>query len=443
MLEKPGKLLKAKRDELGLALADVSKSTLIRPSILQALENDDTEIFSSPAQHKGFLRNYARFLKLNLTEVLEELPTATLQTEIVPESEIQTADSFDEKTSPASIQQAVPVIVDENSGILLNSSSNAKESISVFSSESQIIFSQIGGFLIERRNLLSFSLENVSQIIHIKENYLQALEVGDLDKFASPIQFKGALQNYAQFLGIDTARLLLLFAEGLQKKREEQSEGNTGQRTAAKKIPPGLLQIYKFFTLDLMFGVFLIVGILAFLIWGTSRMIQTSQQGKDIPTLPAVSDVLNATTIYDQDDVLTPISDLVTQEEPEIQVTNTLILPIEIYNSPIQVLIVFNQSVWIRVIGDGKNIFEGRIDAGDAQTFTAEQSMFLTIANAAGIQVYYKGVDLGAIGPLGKVVTLAFDSNGLIKATPTPTRTPTPTIQVTQTATQENPQNSP
>ena len=433
MPETPGKLLKNKREALGLTFSDVSKNTLIRISILQALENDDPDAFSSNAQLRGFLRNYARYLDLDLDPTPPEIDVPEPEAIIILANEISgmepplPADESPEITynAPAPVTEQPQNIIIQPAEVLPSLPNTTA---------SQIIFCQIGETLTDRRNLLSFSHESVSQMIHIKEEYLQAMEDGNLNIFPSPIQFKGTLQNYAQFLGIDIDRLMNMFAEGLQKRREEQNEQEIGPKRIAKKTPPAILTLRKFFTADLLFGAVLIIGILAFLIWGTSRMVKTSQQTSSLPTLPAVADVLNATTMGDSSLNRTQENAMVTDALPEIRTTNTLILPVEIYNSPIQILVIFNQSVWIRVVSDGINSFESRVDAGDAKTFTAEQTLYLTSANAAGIQVYFKGTDLGALGPLGRVITLAFDINGLIQSTPTPTSAPTATPQVTPTS---------
>jgi len=111
-----------------------------------------------------------------------------------------------------------------------------------------------------------------------------------------------------------------------------------------------------------------------------------------------------------------------------------LILPLEIYNSPVQILVIPNQSVWLRILSDGKITFEGRLESGDAKTYTADQTIFITIANAAAVRIYFKGVDLGDLGTLGKVITLSFDNSGLIRPISTPTPTPTTTSVGTPTS---------
>lgn len=61
-----GELLKNSRTERKLTLEEVHRHTKISMEVLRALEQDDLESFESEAYLKGFLRNYAQFLKLDL-----------------------------------------------------------------------------------------------------------------------------------------------------------------------------------------------------------------------------------------------------------------------------------------------------------------------------------------------------------------------------------------
>ncbi len=60
----PGEVLRARREELGLSLAELSKTTRIGRAYLQALEEDDPEAFPAEAYRLGFLRTYAAALGL-------------------------------------------------------------------------------------------------------------------------------------------------------------------------------------------------------------------------------------------------------------------------------------------------------------------------------------------------------------------------------------------
>ncbi len=68
-----GQRLKQAREYRLLSLEKASDATRIRVVYLQALEADDFSVMPSPVHGRGFLRNYAEFLGLNLDEVIAEL----------------------------------------------------------------------------------------------------------------------------------------------------------------------------------------------------------------------------------------------------------------------------------------------------------------------------------------------------------------------------------
>jgi cytoskeletal protein RodZ len=73
MLESIGQRLKKERESRYLTLEKASEETRIRVVFLQALEADDYSILPSAAQGRGFLRNYAEYLGLNLDNLIAEI----------------------------------------------------------------------------------------------------------------------------------------------------------------------------------------------------------------------------------------------------------------------------------------------------------------------------------------------------------------------------------
>lgn len=65
-----GETLKTAREEQGLSLVEVAEATHIRKHLLEALEENQFEVFPSAVVIRGLIRNYARFLGLDPIEVL-------------------------------------------------------------------------------------------------------------------------------------------------------------------------------------------------------------------------------------------------------------------------------------------------------------------------------------------------------------------------------------
>jgi len=65
-----GEILRKTRKKRGYTLLEVSKELKIQPKFLKALERGEYDAFGHSLHIKGFLKNYADFLDLNVEEVL-------------------------------------------------------------------------------------------------------------------------------------------------------------------------------------------------------------------------------------------------------------------------------------------------------------------------------------------------------------------------------------
>jgi len=73
MTQSIGQKLKQAREEQRFTLEQASEATRIRIPYLQALESGDMSVLPSPVQGRGFLRNYAEYLGLNIDQLLDEM----------------------------------------------------------------------------------------------------------------------------------------------------------------------------------------------------------------------------------------------------------------------------------------------------------------------------------------------------------------------------------
>ena len=76
-----GEKLHAARERSGRTLREMSDVTKIRSDHLEALEAGRYDVFSAPVYIRGFVRNYASALKLNVAETLAQLDLELGKTE--------------------------------------------------------------------------------------------------------------------------------------------------------------------------------------------------------------------------------------------------------------------------------------------------------------------------------------------------------------------------
>ena len=293
--------------------------------------------------------------------------------------------------------------------------------------------------------MLSLSLQDIEEHLHIRERYLSSLEAGDIDSLPSPVQARGMLANYAEFLNLNVDALLLAFADALQKKREAQ-QTLQANRQPAKELSPNALKLKNFFSLDLFALLVLFLVFAGFVIWGISRIFSANASEVASTDLPEVSDVLLATSVPTYDETTTLEATLAETDGAEgTQVeAATPIFTLAAVNAPIGVVIIPYQNAWVQVTSDGDLVYQGRVLTGNVYDYTAEEKLEILTGSAGALQIYFNDQDMGSLGLVGQVSNLVFTTSGLIQPTPTqtppvtetPQTTPTPTVTPSPTPTQ-------
>ena len=481
MPETIGQQLKQARLERHLNIGQVVESIRIRAHYIEAIEGDEFDLLPSPVQARAFLRNYAEFLGLTLEELIARQAAANGEAAAIPglamPAPIQPAPEETAEAVPPVPEEAktarARVMMQQGLGKLSSAagtlskrfkksaaaskavspteeSEKKAEAAEAGSSESpaeapaaelpaveekkeprasQTIFSAIGDSLQKRREMLSLTLEEIERHTHVRTHYLKALEEGDFDHLPSSVQGRGMLNNYARFLDMDVDGLLLQFAEGLQALRLERQPqpAETGQVPVSKSrfqtiLPPA---IRRYLSMDIVVGGGLVVLLLAFAIWGTSRIIGVRGANTPQPTAPSISDILGSTPAV-APGTPSPITASGTETfAPAGVETAAISLPA---GGPglVHVVVVGLQSAWVRVIVDGKLQFEGRVTPGKASPYDGNTQIEVLTGNGAAVSIIYNESDLGPMGALGEVVDHIYTADAILN--PTPTFTPSPTI---------------
>lgn len=545
-----GQRLKAAREAQRLTLEQAFEATRIRVVYLRALEEDNLSVMPSPVQARGYLRNYAEYLGLDLTRLLEEVrasqqveaevigpadetpaapppqdiplhtppplepaPSAESQPEPTPpqpkrrtrkKAELSLAEesvpakpkkrtrkkseaeSLSETLQPAppqpqpytlppAEQPSQPDLSEQRwqawldrSAAVINQSKPAKETpadgqpaetieaqpdalpsetpqpseAKVENSQSSAeIFKEIGKELRARREMLSLHLEEVERNTRVKTHYLEALEQGDMERLPSAVQTRGMLSNYASFLDLDVDAILLRFADALQARHREKNPQRPG-RKAGQPIFASLPALGNFIAGDLIFGIGMAVLLVGFVIWGINRVLVLQSLQAVEPTAPSISDVLISTpdpSQFTATPTLLPVEAFAAEEA-----TATIIIPTLNANVRVQVNLVAVERTYLRVIADGKIVFEGRVIAGNAYLFEAEEQIEVLTGSGGAIRLVYNGRDMGLMGGFGQIAHNIYRANEIITPTPLPTPSPTvtappsPTLRPTNTPTPTN-----
>src|ERR1700683_3086103 len=76
MMKELGALLKQKREEKGVSLEEVSVATKIGVRVLMSIEEGDIEKLPPRAFVRGFIQSYAKYLGLDVREILNKFQEA-------------------------------------------------------------------------------------------------------------------------------------------------------------------------------------------------------------------------------------------------------------------------------------------------------------------------------------------------------------------------------
>jgi cytoskeletal protein RodZ len=118
MTQTIGQRLKAEREEQRLTLEKVFEATRIRVQYLQALEEDDLSVMPSPVQARGYLRNYAEYLGLDVEQMLLEMREMNGQVpseEVIGPADTSPAEETPQAEIPPALEapELVEVVADQ------------------------------------------------------------------------------------------------------------------------------------------------------------------------------------------------------------------------------------------------------------------------------------------------------------------------------------------
>ena len=418
MSETIGQQLRQTREERQLSLEQASRALHIRLHYLQAIEEGRLEAMPSEVQARGFLRAYADYLGLDGNSLLASLQAKSGGAEL-----------------PATQADLPPI----------PTTSEATSQSGETSQAGGPIFADLGQKLRSRRELLGFSLEEVERHTHLRTYYLEALESGNLAGLPSPVQGRGMLNNYADFLGLDPEPLLLRYAEGLQaglyaRQAEKQAASPASRPQPARRAPRSRSSLRRFFSVELVIAAVIVAFLAVGMVWAAVRIFAMQSSPEIEPTAPSIAEVLLATSTA----TLTPTALPPTPTIPVLAPQDAL-LPtgspapaggtVSASSGAVQVYVTIRHRAWMRALVDDQVEFEGRVLPGSAYAFTGDERVEILASDGSAIQVFFNQQDLGPVGLASQVVHLIFAPDGVQTPTPTITVTPSATPRVSPTPT--------
>lgn len=261
----------------------------------------------------------------------------------------------------------------------------------------------IGNTLKETRTKKALTLDDVHAKIKIHPRVLQLLEEGKFDKLPSPLFAKSFLRSYADFLGVNAEEVLdayektagsvmakeaaddqVLFIKTVEERKEEEF--------AHKNLFNGALLVG-----GIVVGVFLLsmaVGRMADMVkqkklpnpsaWITHKPL-TGEAAKAAKPMAAASTTVKPEAPKKKSDewVRSP-------EEGNFPKISK--------KAPLELRLRALDNVWIRILADGKTLYQGILGRNAVETWTAKDTLEIWTGNAANMFLSVNRFSLGSPG---------------------------------------------
>lgn len=241
----------------------------------------------------------------------------------------------------------------------------------------------IGQVLREERERRKLSLDDVYEATKITTSNLSAIEEDRFDVFPNRVYARAFLRDYANYLGINSADLLMKYESVWNYKQEPES---------APVVKKSGLRVLGYVSLLLV-----IMGGLAVAVimgWGhrpgqeviqKPKVERQAKPQKEVAELPRTNPLLH-----------TKAEEEAVKVEKTPEPEKAPVVPDKLALSVTAV-----DNVWVRIISDGKKVFEGIMPAGSAKSFEAAKNMTIRAGKAGAVKLKLNGVDQPSLGTLG------------------------------------------
>lgn len=261
-----------------------------------------------------------------------------------------------------------------------------KQSRSMASQQQQLEkLRELGSQIRQVREEKSISIDEIATKTRIQARLLVAIEEGDLDNLPEPVYIQGLIKQFAEALGLNGREYAEAFPTGTQTYTINPS---WRQLPAAQLRPLHLYLIYILLIIASISG-------LSYLFDQRSAQQDTQQE--------------TTQQQREQESVASqPEAKLGSVNSPSSQDTSQPSSQTQNQAPPVEVNVSIKQKSWLRVISDGKTVYQDTLSKGETKTWTAQKQLTLKAGNAGGVVVEYNQQSPKPLGQPGQVKEITY-----------------------------------
>jgi len=276
---------------------------------------------------------------------------------------------------------------------------------------------RLGIFLKKSREERHIELDEVVEATRIRRHNLEAIENEEWSKLPSQVFIKGFLKSYAEFLGLDKETVIYHY---MRTSFFEKTTPEALKKTRLQSSRPYLIIIIP--VLVLVFIVALIylnkrnisITDKAFQHLGTQSLGKkmegitekedNKEQGEREKEILLLEDEVVVEEVNKATLKLKPIDDTIVFED------STIPMKREEEKKPLLPQLILTANVksrtWIAISIDDKLVKEYLFQPGQTPRWTAEKDFNILVGNAAGVEFFLNGKEVGNLGAQGQVVRI-------------------------------------
>ncbi|MBE0446694.1 MAG: helix-turn-helix domain-containing protein [Actinobacteria bacterium] len=271
----------------------------------------------------------------------------------------------------------------------------------------------IGKVLTEARSKLEKSIKEVVLETKIRAKYIEALERDDFECLPGDVYTRGFIKTYATYLGLDPKPLVDQYKELHEQQNDyDISHMSSNMRIATKKRPRWLKIAIGLSVITAVF-----VGLIA---WGA--YVSNTSKGQQFPVQYIKTGGNTGTTVAaattSTTDKEAMAGDRESDQEHSLKTTTTEPDNKSQGDGKVNVTVKLtgiDSGSWVRVKVDGEKVFEGLISDGESKLFKGNETIYILVGNASGLEVVHNGKKLPQLETVNGVAKKTFkkeSSNG-------------------------------
>jgi len=261
----------------------------------------------------------------------------------------------------------------------------------------------LGQLLKETRESKGYSLRTIHEATKIPLDVLKAIEEGYSVRTLSPFYLKGFLKMYAEYLGIDPARVSDRPAAVLQKAAQPSKPKITQITPKEYSIPDDEFDFNRIFSKDQqrlavkiiagIFLLFLVIRMIGCLIPGKKDKTAVESVKTEVPVSPKeiaqkklIAQPATSSQAKASGSALPESSAAKSQENTKAA------------NEKVRLTIKALKGGWLQVKVDGAVVLESTIKAGVVETWEAEQEVVISGRTIHSLEFELNGEVIGTLG---------------------------------------------